>query len=682
MTEICGRVADATTGEGLGGVAVTNGEHVAETAADGGFALPVEEGEHTFAWVTVPSGWQAAGNSFYRRFRDLRAGEGNLEFWLTPAPERCAPAFRLAQITDLHVVVEPERLTSAATLRESLARLDSEASPDFVVASGDLTNRGALAELRSLRQALASTSCPLFPLFAGHDGNEERHETGEAGGTLTRHWEEVLGPTYYSFDWGGRHFALYPTEEGYFSAADRRRKRAWLEADLARQPAGRQCTVIVHSPPTTAFIEELGRRGVSLILYGHWHSAKSFRHAGVAVAALPPLCFGGIDTSPRSYRLVDFADGGAPALALRCLGLPDLDPRTPQLTGFERVWEAAVPGGVHRAAPVEAPGGRLLVSLRDEDLAGWGGVLCLDASTGGERWRVGTDASVKNRVALAGQDRAVALAVTGQLCAFDLADGRPMWETRLPGHPERWLFTAPVAAGGVVYAGGKAGYGAYSAATGEERWYTPLESSDNWSCYAGAHLAGDLLVCLVQRRGLVGLDRRTGEITWELAVGVEYLYGDPVLEGDVLFSGGEGGELVALRAGDGEVLWQRDLGAGYPAGLAADSEGLYVSTPDGQVQRRSRADGELVWSARTGADLLDLTPYRRGISSMLAAPVRVGEMVAVGANDGCLYLLDAGTGKLRARGAFGVPLTAAVTRLEDGFCAGTLDGRLVRYRWT
>lgn len=678
MAQIYGRVA-TTSGEGLEGVGVSNGEQVIETTADGSFDLSVTAGEHGFVWVVVPAGWEADG-TFFQPVAPLVAGEETVHFELARAPARAAPAFRLAQITDLHIVEESQGHASGEVLVESLALLEREASPDFVVASGDLTNRGTCGELGAMLDALRSASCPVFPLFAGHDGNEERHETGTPGTTLTRNWEKVVGPTYYSFDWGNTHFVLYPTEEGYFAPADQQRKRAWLEADLARVAGLGSICVIVHTPPTTSFIEELSQRGVSLILYGHWHSARSFEHAGVTVAALPPLCFGGIDTSPRAYRLVDYTGRGAAAVTLRYLGGADLTSRTPKIAGYEARWDVAVPGGMHRAAAVAAPGNRLLISLKDENGSRGGGIQCLDAADGSEVWRARTGASIKNRVALLGADRMVGLTVTGQLAAVALDDGEQLWVTALPDHPERWLYTSPEAADGIVYGGGKAGYGAYRGETGEPLWYTPLESSDNWSCYAGPHVAGDLLVCLVQRRGLLALARDSGETVWERPLGVEYLYADPVLADGVLYSGGDGGELLAMRAGDGEVLWRGALDAPYPAGLAVDGEGIYVSTPDGQVQRRALDGGALLWSVRTGADLLDLTPYRRGISSVLAAPTVIDGMVVVGANDGCLYLLEAAGGDLRERADFGMPLTAAATPMADGFCVGCLDGRLVRYR--
>ncbi|MFH1567362.1 MAG: PQQ-binding-like beta-propeller repeat protein [Gemmatimonadota bacterium] len=678
-----GRVMAAVSGLGLAGVAASNGETVTATGADGAFCLPADSAAGGFVWICTPTGWRARGDAYFQRLSPGRDPGAEVVFELVEAPERRRRNFRLAQVSDLHVVVDGDGLTPPAVLRQCLQDLEAESAPDLIVASGDLTNRGSRAELRALCQALAAASAPVFPLFAGHDGNEERHQAAAPGGTFTRNWEAEVGPTYYSFDWGGRHFVLCPMEEGFYSAADRARKRAWLEADLAHQPPGREIVVVLHTPPDAALLEQLGRRGASLLLHGHWHSSRSFRHAGVAVHGLPCLCFGGIDTWPRAYRTVEFTDGGGRTTSLKVLGLARLRPETPEIDGFERVWEVRVPGGCHRAPAVATGDGRLLLSLLDEDLQGHAGVACLDAETGQARWHAPAAAAVKNRVAVdAASGRAVALAATGRLSAVDLQTGRVAWEANLPGYPERWLYTTPDTADGVVYAGGKAGYGAWTMDAGARVWYTPLESSDNWSCFAGARVAGDLLVILVQRRGLVALDRRSGAVRWECPLEVDYQWADPVVADGALISGGGSGELVGVGTADGQVQWRQGLGAPYPSGLAADEHRVYVSTPTGQVQGRERGDGSLAWTRATGPDLLDLTPYRRGIASILAAPVPLGDLVAAGANDGCLYLLEAATGQPRARAPFGAPLSAPVTRLADGFCAATLDGRLVRYRRT
>ena len=146
-------------------------------------------------------------------------------------------------------MVERGKLSQRDVLSEALEQLEGEANPDFIIVSGDLTNRGQIDELTEFQAALSDVRAPVYLLFGGHDGNEERHGSDVPGETFTRNYETVLGPTYFSFDWGGRHFALYPNEEYFFSADDQRRKRAWLRADLAAaQRVSRPSVVIVHTP--------------------------------------------------------------------------------------------------------------------------------------------------------------------------------------------------------------------------------------------------------------------------------------------------------------------------------------------------------------------------------------------------------------------------------------------------
>ena len=677
MVKITGKVHCG--GEGLEGAAVANGEKVVRTGADGGYALEAEPGAHTFVQVCVPDGYRALEGFF----QPIPQGGGQIDFALEPAPERRASCFRVAHITDLHVVVEAGRLTGWETLVEDLRRLVDEARPDFIVASGDLTNRGTVAELEDLRRAFAAGEVPIFPLFGGHDGNEERF-AGEQGQSFTRNFEQVIGPTHFSFDWGGRHFVFYPLEEGFFSLADRERKRQWLRADLEGQPAGRESVVVTHTPPPVGFMEEVGPQGVSAVLYGHWHSSKIFAHQGVCAVSAPPLCFGGIDTRPRGYRLVDFAEGSR-QFALRALG-----EREPQTESSERItlgertfalaWEQRLPGGTHRAAPVRGHDS-VLASLADEGWPGEVGVRCLNGASGEMRWQAATDAAVKNSSVPVGTDAWAAVSVTGRLHLIDAASGQVRWQADLPGYPERWLFTSAAVDGEKVFAGGKAGYGAYELGTGRLCWYTTLESSDNWSCYASPLVCGERLVALVQRRGLLALDANSGEIAWERELAVEYQYGSPVLAGERVISGGDGGSLIALEAATGETVWQEPvLEGGYPSGLTVSGERIFAVTPAGEVRCCDLRSGALRWCAPTGPDRLDMTPYRRGTGSLLAAPAVRDGLVLVGGNDGMLHVLEEETGRCLQQVNFGTPLSAPPVLGEDELFVGTYDGRLCCYR--
>ena len=679
--EVRGRVMDGPSGRGLGGVLVSNGEQIVQTDGDGRYALVVESEAHRFVFVTVPDGFRAT-SGFYSSIRNWIDAQDGVDFWLESAPERAARQFRLVQITDTHVVTEGEMLTSGEVLAESLQRLVREAGPDLIVVSGDLTNRGELAELSRFREAQETVSTPVFPLFGGHDGNEERHEGGSADNTFTRNFEAVLGPSYYSFDWGGRHFAFYPNEQSFFSPEDQERKEVWFWRDLELQPADREIVVVVHTPPPVSFLEALSRHNVRLVLHGHWHSSKVFSYKEMVVAATPSFCFGGIDTSPRGYRVARFGEEGVEVelCAHKSTGVSLPSEDTPVEVSLDEIglrlrWEQQLPGGLHRAAPVQA-GDQMLLSLRDEGYPARNGICCIEVGSGDLAWHARTDTTVKNSVAV-DDGICAAVSVTGRVHALEASSGRLLWHANLPGYPDRWVYTSPVIAEGTLYAGAKAGYAAFDLKTGEQQWYVPVEDSDNWACYASPQVYEDLLFLLVPRRGLMALDRQSGDVVWEQQIGVEYPYPTPIVSEDLLVSGGDSSHLTALRAISGEVVWDKPiLQSSYPTGLLVWDGRIYATTSEGDALCFDFNSGALLWRFQTGGDLLDMVPYRRGVQSILAAPVHFEDCLLVCGCDGCLYALDAASGECRGCAAFGSPITAPPCVVEGGLFVGTYDGRI------
>ena len=476
--QIEGRVREAGSGRGLENVCVSNGEHVVRTDGGGRYELEIEPGDHRFVWVSVPDGFRLSAD-FHRSTRGWDAPRRDVDFDLVPEPggERRSP--RLAHVTDTHVGAEGYRMTGEI-VRADLRDLIAEADPDLIVVSGDLTDWGAPPELESFREAVGDLGVPVMPMFGGHDGNRERFGELSAeslaelkrnrrqdeirrivrqreGVSFIRNYEEVLGPAWYSFDRGGRHFVLYPNEENFLAPGDRERKQAWLLSDLAAQPAGREVVVFVHIPPSAALLDLLNGSGARLVLHGHWHASKLLVQGGITIAGTPPLGIGGLDTRPRGYRLVDFGEGEA-RIPLRALGGSGSSSAAREERPLEVHWTHQLPAGLHRAAPVAADG-RVLVSLADEGDPGGSGVVCVDARSGERQWLTPTDSAVKNSVA-AGGGSCAALSVCGRLHVLDAASGRVRWQADLPGFPGRWVYTSPVIAGDTVFVGNKGGCGA------------------------------------------------------------------------------------------------------------------------------------------------------------------------------------------------------------------------------
>lgn len=682
----------------MAGVAVSNGEHVVRTGRDGSYQLPVEPGGHAFAWVVTPDGFRPV-ESFYRAVADP---DQALDFDLVPAPERLRRSFRLAHITDLHLIVDRRypgwELTSATCLEKSLADLAREAEPDLIVAGGDLTNHGSLEEMEAVHRVLAGVEPPLFPLFGNHDGSEERRlqlaREGKADLTFTRHYEHFFGPPYYSFDWGGRHFVLLMDFDRCFSPRDRRRKSAWLQADLRMQPPHREIVLVQHGPPAADFLESLEEFDVRFLLYGHRHASKVFSWGDTGVMCTPPLCFGGADNTPCGYRLLDFADSGARSRlaalqggALRQTQVRGIDLRNGRLKLLRQL---RIPGGLHPPGPVCA-GDAVLVSLRDEDLQGAPGIRSIDPASGETRWTFHSEASIKNKPALSTGDLCAAVSVSGRVFLLETATGRLRWSADLPGYPELFAYSSPVFAGDSVYVAEKDACAAYSLEKGEMLWSRILNPRGQGAaafrrgvagrdvpCYSSPLVHGDLLIAGVAGRGLLGLELSSGETAWEYEAPELMNEGAaPVLEGDLLVGAGAENSLVVLHAGSGEPVWHEEvLPDHYPTGLAVAAERIYAATPAGGIRCCGLHSGEVYWSFATGADLLDMVPRRRGLSSVLAPPVAQGDQVLVSGNDGCLYILDGASGECESRTDFGAPLVASPCSSAEGLCIGTWDGRL------
>ena len=358
------------------------------------------------------------------------------------------------------------------------------------------------------------------------------------------------------------------------------------------------------------------------------------------------------------------------------------------------IWETRLPALVHRAAPVLCEGG-LIVSLKDDDDGRESGVCRVDLDDGSIVWHCRTDSAIRNSVAVA--DGALfAMSNCGRLSGLDAATGKLLWHADTPGFPERWMAGSPAVADGVVYAGAKSGYGAHDARTGEPLWFrrfsgtldlTADPTGDKWGAWFTPIVYGGLLISLVPRRALTALDRKSGRIVWEHALpDSQDWWASPILVGDTVVSGGEPNHLLAVRALDGDVVFdERVLDESAAAGncvtgLTVEGGRLYAGSGDGKVIACDLATGEVKWEFRTGGAMLDMAPQRRDAGTVLAPPVLYGGRVVACGVDGVMYQLNADSGDCEGTMGFASPITAAPVPLEDGISVVTWDGVLRRFR--
>ena len=108
----------------------------------------------------------------------------------------------------------------------------------------------------------------------------------------------------------------------------------------------------------------------------------------------------------------------------------------------------------------------------------------------------------------------------------------------------------------------------------------------------------------------------------------------PVLADGVIYAGSMGGQIVALRASDGTLLWQQHQQAGIEPLVVSD--GLVINDT-GPVFALRASDGALVWQSA-------VSPSGEGTPAGKPETVSAGT-VYIGGDDGNVTALQASSGK-------------------------------------
>ena len=332
---------------------------------------------------------------------------------------------------------------------------------------------------------------------------------------------------------------------------------------------------------------------------------------------------------------------------------------------WRQYWGSLV-GACVTSKPVVSNGIVYVVSSCEDCTAGLfgdvhttGDVSALDAGTGELLWRYERGAWDGRSWPVVSDGRVYIKSSGGRVTALDGVTGTVLWQYKVKGILGRILsgiwVREPIVSGGVVYILESSGLYALDAITGRLLWRHKSGGSS-------IVLSRGVLYIGAERDYTYALDAGTGDLLWRAETGLlpppltDNIRGSsPVVSGGVVYTGSVGyptrlhGQVSALAASTGELLWQYEVYGGVEFSPIVSRGVVYAASWDstplrgGHVYALDAVTGALLWQHDTYA------------GQRWSAPVVSGDIMYVGTGSqqlpppglSSLYALDAETGALR-----------------------------------
>lgn len=335
-------------------------------------------------------------------------------------------------------------------------------------------------------------------------------------------------------------------------------------------------------------------------------------------------------------------EGGSPSHALQHVAAR---------SDLRRAWRRGIGEGSGRKTRLAAPPvvGDGVIYVVDGDNE----VNAFDIDDGGRRWRSRLRSEERRDrefrsggVAYADGRVFVSLGL-GAVAALDASNGREIWRTDTSGP----MHQPPTVADGRVFAVSFDNeLFAFDAQTGEVLWtYPSLSESARILTASSPAVSGDVVIMPSASGELTALRADNGRVLWSDSLtrsgrttalsALSDIAGSPVIFDGVVYAVSQSGLLAAYDLRTGERLWTQPAGGIQMPWVAGDH--LYIMTTEGQLACLSRADGAPVW-------IRDLPQYkneqrRRGRIAW-AGPVLAGGRLLLVSSEGEMLSISPFTG--------------------------------------
>lgn len=281
---------------------------------------------------------------------------------------------------------------------------------------------------------------------------------------------------------------------------------------------------------------------------------------------------------------------------------------------------------VQRSRP-EVFGDRVVVGTR------LGEVRAFDVSRGNPVWTTAVDGPIEADLTIAG-DAVYAGTISGTVYALSVTDGRPRW-TYAAGHE---VLGKPAVSGDrLVFAAGNNQIFALGVTGGSWLWqYNGGEDPDlSIRGAAGTAIAGNRVYTGFSNGVVAALDLATGKSLWAERYREESRFNDvdstPVVADGAVYVVLFGSRLLALDPEQGGTRWSQAVSA-KDAPVIHQGR-VFLSGLDGVLRAYRSTDGSPIWAQRLA-------------EAALNAPALSGDWVVVTGTEKGLWVLDRATGEV------------------------------------
>jgi outer membrane protein assembly factor BamB len=188
--------------------------------------------------------------------------------------------------------------------------------------------------------------------------------------------------------------------------------------------------------------------------------------------------------------------------------------------------------------------------------------------------------------------------------------------------------------------------------------------------------------------GHSGTSKETGprqfhRVKWKFPTG-DRIMSSAVSEGNILYFGGDDGNIYAVDSETGRQIWKRATGGPAPCTPAVANGMVYAGSYDGKFYALNAKTGAIKWKFATEGErrfeakgIHGLQPKTQTIADQfdvyLSSPVVVQGTVYFGSGDGNLYAVDGGTGELKWKFKTGDVIHASPAYADGTLFVGSWD---------